>query len=430
MNLPDHSLVFTSEEMRRGARRWLLLGVAALAAAGVFAGMLANTKSVYFYTALVAHVDLSVLVWFLAFSCLLMALEVPWGVWRQAGSAGYICACLGTLLIAVSAFSGGKPYQNNYVPVIYHPLFFVALALLFCGVTFIAAQLLVNYRARTAAAPVQVGIVSIAALLLMAAFCFLWSYRGLPGHERDQTYYEYLFWAGGHVLQIAYAQLMIIAWLWLLENAGLKPYLSRRVIILCYAFGVLAGVAGLALSLAFAPGTAEHREGFTLLMKHANGLPALVAGAGIAAALWRHRPPMNLYVVSIVMSMLLFAAGGALGYMISGSNVTVPAHYHGSIVGVTIALMGLAYALLPKIGFADVYGWKLARMQPVLYGGGQLFWMAGMAIGGYQGVGRKTIDSADVIGGLGGFLKHGGDGLSLIGGLLFVYVVIRAVWKK
>jgi hypothetical protein len=28
------------------------------------------------------------------------------------------------------------------------------------------------------------------------------------------------------------------------------------------------------------------------------------------------------------------------------------------------------------------------------------------------------------------FLKHSADGLALIGGLLFVFIVLRAVWKR
>ena len=46
-----------------------------------------------------------------------------------------------------------------------------------------------------------------------------------------------------------------------------------------------------------------------------------------------------------------FGIGGLIGFLISGSNVTIPAHYHGSIVGVTLALMGVCYLLLPKLGY-------------------------------------------------------------------------------
>ena len=53
------------------------------------------------------------------------------------------------------------------------------------------------------------------------------------------------------------------------------------------------------------------------------------------------------YASALILSLILFAAGGTLGLMISGQNVGIPAHYHGQIVGITLALMGLAYAMLP-----------------------------------------------------------------------------------
>ena len=44
---------------------------------------------------------------------------------------------------------------------------------------------------------------------------------------------------------------------------------------------------------------------------------------------------------ALAASVLLIAAGGVAGVFIHGENVRVPAHYHGCIVGVTLALMGL-----------------------------------------------------------------------------------------
>jgi hypothetical protein len=62
--------------------------------------------------------------------------------------------------------------------------------------------------------------------------------------------------------------------------------------------------------------------------------------------------PAGPLFAALVASLVLFGVGGIIGFSIQGSNVKIPAHYHGSIVGVTIALMGLAYWLLPRLGFA------------------------------------------------------------------------------
>ena len=79
--------------------------------------------------------------------------------------------------------------------------------------------------------------------------------------------------------------------------------------------------------------------------------------------------------------------------MITGLDIVIPAHYHGSTVGVTIAFMGLSYYLLTRLGFGKLPA-KMARWQPYLYGGGQLIHITGLAWSGGYGVQRKTAGTA------------------------------------
>lgn len=128
------------------------------------------------------------------------------------------------------------------------------------------------------------------------------------------------------------------------------------------------------------------------------------------------------------MSVVLFLYGGFLGLLIQGQNVVIPAHYHGSIVGVTLAFMGYAYLMLPRLGYADVSGWKSAWLQPYIYGIGQIMHVSGFAWSGGYGALRKTPGgtyegTAQIAMGLMG----GGAGLAAIGGLMFVIVVARSV---
>jgi hypothetical protein len=88
--------------------------------------------------------------------------------------------------------------------------------------------------------------------------------------------------------------------------------------------------------------------------------------------------------------------GGVLAYMIQGVNVVIPAHYHGSTVGVTLAFMGLAYVLLPQLGFGEVEG-GMARWQPYVYGGGQLIHVLGLAWSGGYGVQRKVAGAEQAL---------------------------------
>ena len=119
--------------------------------------------------------------------------------------------------------------------------------------------------------------------------------------------------------------------------------------------------------------------------------------------------------------------------MISGSNVTVPAHYHGSIVAVTLAFMGLTYLLLPQMGFANPAG-RMASLQPVIYGTGQLMHVLGLAWSGGYGVQRKTagaaqgLDSIQEIAGMG--LMGLGGLIAIVGGVLYLVIVFMALWPK
>jgi hypothetical protein len=73
-----------SEASLELARRWLLLGLFALIAAGLFSVLLvlSRTPSIqevipfidFFHVALVVHVNLSVLIWFMSFACVLFTL--------------------------------------------------------------------------------------------------------------------------------------------------------------------------------------------------------------------------------------------------------------------------------------------------------------------------------------------------------------------
>ncbi len=112
---------------------------------------------------------------------------------------------------------------------------------------------------------------------------------------------------------------------------------------------------------------------------------------------------------ALLSSVLLFAAGGAIGIFINGSNVRIPAHYHGCIVGVTLALMGLVYRMLPALGYRAPQG-RLATSQPWLYAAGQLMHIAGLVWSGGYGVQRKVAGAEQVLRSTGRNRRHGPDG--------------------
>src|SRR5690606_12884460 len=92
-------------------------------------------------------------------------------------------------------------------------------------------------------------------------------------------------------------------------------------------------------------------------------------------------------------------------------------------------LMGLVYHLLPRLGWRAPRG-RAAVLQPWLYGIGQLLHIAGLVWSGGYGVQRKVAGSEQVLrsaGEIAGMGVMGAGGLlAIVGGLLFVVVVLRA----
>jgi len=180
----------------------------------------------------------------------------------------------------------------------------------------------------------------------------------------------------------------------------------------------------------------EYRLAFTRLMKY-GGLSCLPIGMAVLVSLFRAKRPMGApdlesrYLRSaLIASIILFAAGGVIGFLINGLDIVIPAHYHGSTVGVTIAFMGLSYYLLPRLGFGELPP-RMASLQPYLYGGGQLLHIFGLAWSGGYGIQRKTAGAAqglDSLGQVAGMGLMGLGGLiSVTGGLLFLLVCYQSI---
>ena len=429
--------------------RWLWLGVGALAIAGFFAIILvaARTPQLAMFTqlfsvGLVIHVDLSVLVWFLCIGCLgwtalLVKHAQAWPYWL---GGGFFTVAVSTALIALSPLdSHWDVIKSNYIPVLNNLPFIAGLGVLAAGVAVLLVPTLsITFSPRKRKLlNNEENIFADAAFttaLALAAF-FLSGHlleTGLPPEQR----FEQLFWAGGHILQFTFTLLMMAGWVALSEALELKP-LSRTLVRIASFICVGAAIMS-ALGFVKHPfDTADFSYYQTRIMIELGG-----TGAGLLAVVlvWRLFYAPNLaratraYTSTLVASLVLFGAGGVLGLMITGQNVTIPAHYHGAIVGITLALMGYAYALLPRYGYASVAHTRLAFWQPIVYGIGQLMHIGGLAYSGGYGVLRKTPAgemahmAPDVKAAL-GFMGMGGL-LAIIGGILFVVVMVRALKNK
>lgn len=424
---------------------WLKLSIASLIAAGIFSLLLVLSRTPgaqdiipwidFFHTALVVHVNLSVLIWFMSFSC------VFWSIY--AGSRFLILeklalalCVIGTALLVIAPFLGaGEPLMNNYIPVLQHPLFFWAIGLFTMGVLIQCLRVIVIIPAKlgdiAAIAPYIAAIFTFASIISLVV-----SWASLPPTLDNLVYYEYLFWGGGHVLQFSHTCLLLFSWLILVNYLGGELPVSQKTIKWLFLILLLPLTYVVHIYVARGAFSPLYITEFTDLMKY-GGLFSLPLGLLIVWTFFSATPDNNIEHKAakgaLFTSIILFASGGIIGFLIHGVNVVIPAHYHGSIVGVTLAFMGIAYYLLPKFGYQKPV-WKMARIQPYVYGGGQLMHILGLAWSGGYGVQRKTAGSAQGLDSLPEILGMGMMGLggliSIIGGILFLIVMIRSMWPE
>jgi len=429
------------------ARAWLWLGLLALIGSGLFSLLLVLSRTPvvnqwlpgvdFFRVALVVHVDLSVLVWFVALAGMLWSLNnTPRGThWGWIALAG--CGA-GAALMALSAFVGqGAPVMANYIPVLERPMFLLGLV-----VFALASAVLVGHslwaapctgRSIDGAGALRFGLNAAAVSAAVALGAFAWSFLVVPASLDGKAYYEILFWGGGHALQFTWTLLMLVAWLALASASGARLMISPRVTVLMFVLALVAVFVTPYAYLAHDIASVEHRALLTWAMRVGGGLAILPIALAVVLALLaapRADATTRPLRAALVWSIVLFASGGVIGIFIQGSNVRIPAHYHGCIVGVTLALMGLAYHLLPRLGFAAPAG-RMAAWQPALYGIGQLMHITGLVWSGGYGVQRKVAGAEQVLRSTGEIAGMGLMGLgglvAIIGGLLFVVVMLRAM---
>ncbi|MDZ7751018.1 MAG: cbb3-type cytochrome c oxidase subunit I [Gammaproteobacteria bacterium] len=433
--------------VRRLTIGWLSLALGSLVLGGLLTLVIVLSRTPYiqdvfpwtdlFHTALVVHVDLTVLVWFLAVAGMFWSLNsrpacAAWG-W-----VALVLATAGALTLTAAPFVGtGEPLMVNYIPVLDDPVFFTGLILFTAGFVLLVGRSLVFSHpigARISGpGALRFGLFSslIAAVVALSAFAA--SYLGLPEGIHGERYFELLFWGGGHTLQFVHIQLMLVAWLWLATATGITSRLTPRVVLVLFAVGLIPVLLTPLAYLNFPVDSPSHQHTMTWLMRYGGGLAAVPIGLVILFNLvqsmgrphqWRPER------AALFSSMVLFGAGGLVAFMIQGSDVTVPAHYHGSIVAVTLAYMGMTYHLLPRLGFARPSG-RAATLQPWLYGGGQLLHVIGLAWSGGYGVQRKTageaqmLDAVEKIAGMG--LMGLGGLIAVSGGVLFLVLTLGAM---
>lgn len=436
---------------RRLSAGWLTLGIAALVAAGLLAILLVMARTPYikdifpwnnfFKTAMVVHVDLSVLMWFLPCAGIIWSYNST-DRHLKLGWLALCLAALGTAVVVVSPFVGsGDPLMNNYFPVIESPVFLTGMILFGIGFTLLVIRSLSLTSSplgslNDGTAGLRIGIYTASIASIAAVGALIWAYLAIPDSVQGRDYYETLFWGSGHVLQFTHTLLMLVVWLWLASESGLRLSMSPRLTSIIFGLGLVMIFVTPYIYLSQDIMSVESAVWFTRLMTAGGGLAALPFGLAVVVGLFVAGTPSaedRALHITLIYSLLLFGVGGVLGFLIQESSTLITAHYHGSNGAITVAFMGLCYLLLPKLGF-DKPQMRLANIQVHAFGLGQLLHVLGLAWAGGYGMRRKIAgegQSLDNIQQTAGMALMGFGGLiAVIGGVLFLYIVVRAMWPR
>ncbi len=405
-----YKLELADGEPRRLVTAWLALAVTALAASTVFALALSIARTPFvgrllpgvdlYRTALVLHVDLAVLILFLAHAALLWsAITVRASVYVQR--AAFAFAATGTVAMVLSLFvARGPALMSNYVPLLDNPVFLAgiggfALALLLAGVTALARgwPRLVASASDTDAA-LRWGIYLSILPMLLALASLGWMLFAFP-RVAQQAYFEKVLWAPGHLMQFSYVLIMMVSWLILAGAGKVAVPVSPRAVRACFALTAAPVLLAPAIYLAFPAAGTDFRNAFTGLMAFASWPAAAWLGLHLLASALRTQRLSGAYDsarASLMLSVTLFIFGCIAGAAIASNNVMITGHYHGTVGAVALALMGIAMHLLPQLGF-ELPRSRFARWQPVVYGAGLLLMALGLVWSGVYNVQRKVPGS-------------------------------------
>ena len=420
--------------------KWFALSIICLGIGGSFAFIVGLSRAPfisdflpkgYFQHALVGHVTFAILFWLMLSAIVLWSYKfkgkgLNWSIWPAIG---------GAILVAFSALSAsGEPYLNNYVPTIFDPLFFIGLAAMFTAFVINAFRYLPEaIRGISSDEMVTNGLstsVLIAVILSVSVVVSLIRLGGDLDVFMPQVFFERLFWIPGHIQQFLNGAMLVTVWYLLAEITTGAQLRSAGYLKLANKTLIFSAVFLLAVSFFFDPLERSMRIGSEIIYAIGLGIPLFLHIIHIFRQFkFDRKKPAS---VSLVISMIMYLFGVFIAYGGFDNDTRVPAHYHGAVTALTLALMGFAYHMITDYKIRIVLP-RLALAQPYAYGIGMLLFITGLFISGLFGAPRKTFgvgwtDNSAVLASLG--LMGIGTLLAVIGGAIFVIYAGLSIIKE
>ena len=506
---------------------WLKLGILSLGFAGLYSIILVVLRTPklssffpnphIFKSALIIHVNLSVLIWLLSVTAsvwggetslrgeakprrgnLMKQYKIPEIATLSTFARNDVfrlypkLAFLATLLIAISPIAGHNPVMNNYIPMLENIVFILGLSLFGVTLLLYAINILYFFDWTNLNSLVNFTVLSTIIMFILSLVCFGWSYNGLQNIIQIipieiEFYYELLFWSGGHLLQFIYTQILIFIWVSLFRELIARELKFQKFYLFLLYLNFIFGILTLFGHIFYDIIDGAFKVFYTNHMKYLGGIAPVLCLIGMGVELvWVFVIPrldreiqtkyqnnvidlaikprddtvtINDRVIKTILlcSITLFLLGGLIAMNITGINVAIPAHYHGSIVGISIACMGCSYLgigryqrhcerlkrawqsheviqklpRLPRRYFVPPRNDNIINFTFYLLTFGQILHILGLAFAGGYGVMRKDPNSvmpmsAKLLMGMMG----GGGFIAIVGGLMFVYICVKVMFFK
>ncbi|RMH18752.1 MAG: cytochrome C oxidase subunit I [Gemmatimonadetes bacterium] len=390
-----------------------------------------------FYRVLTIH-GMNMLIFFILFfemavlyfaSAVLLNCRVPT---PKVAWTAFVLMVAGALLVEWTMFTGRADVLfTSYVPLRAHPAFYGGVILFAVGAILVTciffATLVVAKRERTYEGSVPLvtfgaltaAIIALITLAHGAAIyipTFFWS---LGKMNVDPEVYRLIWWGLGHSSQQINVAAMVAIWYLLgaltVGAVVVNEKISRTAFVLYILFISMASAHHLLVDPGFGPAwkvvntsyfmymavLASMLHGFTVPAGTELGMRLRGFTQGIFG--WLRRAPWgDPGFSSMALSVVIFGfLGGITGVtfgteqinIIAHNTLRIPGHFHATVVGGTaLAFMGITYYVIPLIFRKQVAFYRLAQIQPYLFGIGMTVFSMAMTFAGTFGVPRRHWD--------------------------------------
>ena len=396
-------------------------------------------SATYYYRFLTLH-GLNMLIFFIIYfemAVLYFAGPILLGARLPAPYLGWISFALmfvGTVLVEWMVFAGKADVLfTSYPPLKANPNYYLGIILFAVGALIITMQFIFTlyYAKKEKAYKGSMPLVTFGALtaaiiavitLLHGAIIYIPTYLWSLGlMEMDPQVYRLIFWGLGHSSQQINVAAQVAIWYFLagvtVGGVVLNEKISRMAFVLYIMFISMASAHHLLVDPGMGPAWKIWNTSYAMYLAV---LASMIHGFTVPAGIemgqrlrgftngtfeWLRKAPWGDPGFSgMVLSVVIFGfIGGITGVtigteqinIIAHNTMRIPGHFHSTVVaGTALAFMAVTYYVIPLIFQKRVAFWKMAKLQPYVFGIGIVIMSLSMIAQGIFGVPRRHYDSS------------------------------------